>query len=67
MNDQEWYRQLADYLRKEGHSEDKVERIVAVVRQYDVSTNHDSVMDSIASGKLNLSGMIKEALGDSES
>ena len=63
---QDWYGELANYLRNDGHTDEQVAKILKVVRRYDLSTQHDSVMDSIASGKLSLSSIIKEAIGESE-
>ena len=56
------YEELTDYLRAEGHSDVEIEKILVRVRQYELETQHDSIMDSIGNGTLNLSALIKEAL-----
>lgn len=60
------YVQLSDFLRERGHSELEIQKIVAHVRKYEADTQLYSVMDSIADGRLNLTGIIEEALGDGE-
>jgi hypothetical protein len=57
------YAELTDYLRREGHTDDEIEKILARVRQYEVETQHDSVMDSIGTGSFDLKKLIQEALG----
>ena len=63
-NDQ--YDELADFLRAEGHAQAEVDKILARVRQYEVQVQHDSIMDSIGNGTLDLAALIKEALGESQ-
>ena len=62
--DENWPTQLAELLRERGHSETEVEKIVAHVRQYDLRTQHDSIMDSIGSGDIDLAEIVDEALKD---
>ena len=63
MNDN-WYDELATYLKSRGHSEEEITKIVARVQQHDVATMHDSVMESIADGSFDLAEVIKEALAE---
>ena len=60
---QDWYGELANYLRNDGHTDEQVAKILKVVRRYDLSTQHDSVMDSIGAGRMSLDNLVKEALG----
>lgn len=64
MEPKEDYSLLIEWLEKRGHSKEEIARILARVRQYDQRTMHDSVMDSIGSGRMNLDALIKEVLGD---
>ena len=64
MTDQHEYDELTAYLRGEGHSEGEIDSILARVRQYEVETQRDSIMDSIGNGTLDLAALIKEALGE---
>jgi hypothetical protein len=66
MADRDEYKELTDYLRSEGHLDIEVEAILARVRQYEVEMQHDSIMDSIGNGTLDLAKLIKEALGETE-
>ena len=56
------YTQLTGLLRSKGHSEVEIARILERVRQYDKEMEVDSVMDSIAAGRMNLMAIIEEAL-----
>ena len=56
------YSQLTELLRKKGHSEVEIARILDRVRQYDKEMEVDSVMDSIAAGRMDLMAIIEEAL-----
>jgi hypothetical protein len=51
------------HLRGAGHSADEIEKILARVRAYEDQIQHDSIMDSIGDGSLDLAAIIKEALG----
>ena len=66
MADEREYSELTEYLRTEGHTAAEIESILARVRQYDVETRQDSIMDAIGSGRLDLAAIIQEALGKSE-
>lgn len=59
------YQELIEYLRSEGHSPAEIDKILVRVQQYERETQLDSIMDSIGSGSLDLSRLIKEALGES--
>lgn len=64
MADSDDYAELTEFLRGEGHTDDQIEKILIRVRQYEVETQHDSIMDSIGNGTLDLSKLIEEALGE---
>jgi len=56
------YTELTRLLRGKGHSEMEIARILNRVRQFDKEMEVDSVMDSIAAGRLDLMSIIEEAL-----
>jgi hypothetical protein len=56
------YSQLTTLLRSKGHSEVEIALILDRVRQYDKEMEVDSVMDSIAAGRMDLTAIINEAL-----
>jgi hypothetical protein len=58
--------ELTEYLRGLGQTDAEIEKILARVRQYEVEMQHDSIMDSIGNGTLDLAKLIKEALGETE-
>jgi hypothetical protein len=60
------YDELTEYLRGLGQSDAEIEKILTRVRQYEFETQHDSIMDSIGNGTLDLAALIKEALGESD-
>lgn len=60
---EEDYKVLVEWLTERGHSEDEIQTILARVRDYDEKTQHDSVMDSIGSGRMSLDALVKDALG----
>ncbi len=60
------YDELTEYLRGLGQTDAEVEKILARVRRYEVETQHDSIMDSIGNGTLDLAALIKEALGEGD-
>lgn len=64
MADAKEYLELTEYLRNLGQTDSEIERILVRVRQYDVEMQHDSIMDSIGNGTLDLAALIKEALGE---
>jgi len=62
MSDDSQHEELIQWLKGEGHGEEDIAKIMDRVRQYDVETMHDSIMDSIAMGKIDLAKIIDEAL-----
>lgn len=64
MADPQEFVELTEYLRGLGQSDAEIEKILLRVRQYEVETQHDSIMDSIGNGTLDLAALIKEALGE---
>lgn len=64
MSETDPYRELADYLHSQNFSEEEIDRIISRVQEYDVDTRVDSIMDSVASGEMNLQALIDEALQD---
>jgi demethoxyubiquinone hydroxylase (CLK1/Coq7/Cat5 family) len=58
------YGELSEHLRGLGQTDVEIEKILARVRKYEVETQHDSIMDSIGNGTLDLAALIKEALGE---
>ncbi len=56
------YSLLIELLRKKGHSEMEIAKILNSVRRYDKDMEVDSVMDSIAAGRMDLMSIIDEAL-----
>lgn len=56
------YSELTKLLRGKGHSEVEIAQILNRVRQYDKEMETDSVMDSIAAGRMDLMAIIREAL-----
>jgi hypothetical protein len=67
MADQSQYDELTNYLRGLGHTQPEIEQIMARVRQYDVETRQDSIMDAIGIGTLDIEAIIEEVLGPRES
>jgi hypothetical protein len=55
---------VVEWLKRKGHSQEEIEKILKRLRQYDRETNVDSVMDSIAAGTFNLQQIVDEALGN---
>jgi len=55
---------VVEWLRRKGHSQEEIDKIIKKLRQYDRETNVDSVMDSIAAGTFNLQQIVDEALGN---
>lgn len=62
---EDWYKDLTDILKAKGHSDEEVTKIVHRVKEYDLETQHDSVMDSLDGGGFNLDAIIEEALKES--
>lgn len=61
---EENYEELREWLRGEGHSPMAINKILAKLEEYDAKTMHESVFDSINSGKFDIASIIQEALGD---
>lgn len=66
MPDDQEYPELIEYLRGLGQTDVEIEKIMVRVRQYELETRHDSIMDSIGNGTFDIAKLIKEALGESE-
>lgn len=64
MADATDYSELIVWLTEKGHSQTEIDKIVDRVKQFEDQMQHDSVMDSIAAGHLNLSAIIEEALAE---
>jgi len=58
------YQVLLDYLAERGHSPQEIRTIMAHVEDYDEKTQHDSIMDSIGSGGIDLEALVREALSE---
>ena len=58
------YSDLIELLKERGHSQEEIDKIIEHVRVYDEQTRHDSLMDSIGSGQVNLDALINDALKD---
>ena len=61
---EEDYGLLIQWLKERGHTPEEIDKIMARVHQFDEKTQHDSVMDSIGAGRMNLDAFIKGALKD---
>ena len=66
MTTDEFDNPIADFLRARGHTDAEVKKILAHVKQYDIQTQHDSAMDSLADGRFSLDDIIKQALAKSD-
>ena len=64
MSDNSQLKELIEWLQEQGYGAEEIDKILNQVRQYDVETMHDSIMDSIAEGKIDLTKIIEEALAD---
>lgn len=60
------YAELKEYLRGLGQSDAEIEKILSRVKQYENETQHDSIMDAIGCGEIDLTALMKEALGESQ-
>ena len=58
------YQEVVDWLQTQGHSNEEIEKILAKLSEYDEQTAHESVFDSINSGKFDIASIIDEALGE---
>lgn len=56
--------QLINWLQEQGHSPGEIEKVLAKVAEYDRQTVHESIFDSIDSGNVDLSALVREALGE---
>jgi len=54
--------QLVAWLKEQGHSHVEIEKIMAKVAEYDAQTLRESIFDSINSGHIDLSALVREAL-----
>ena len=61
------HQELVEWLRDQGHSPSKIEKILAKVEEYDAQTLHESVFDSIDRGDFDISSIIEEALSGDDS
>jgi hypothetical protein len=61
MDERGEYHELIEYLRAEGLTAVQTDSVLARVRQYDVETQRDSIMDAIGKGMIDLAALIKEA------
>lgn len=52
------------WLKERGHTTEEISKIMERVKRYEQETQLDSIMDSIGSGRLNMEGLIKEALDE---
>lgn len=62
MESNEEYPLLVEWLKTRGHNEQEIQQILDKVRQYDAKMMHDSVMDSIGSGRITFEALVEEAL-----
>ncbi len=58
------HEELMEWLREQGHSPVAIRKILAKLEDYDAQTMHESVFDSINSGKFDIASIIQEALSD---
>jgi hypothetical protein len=63
-SDEQRHAQLIAWLEDQGHDTTAVDKILAKVAQYDAQTVHESVFDSIETGKFDLATIIEEALDE---
>lgn len=57
------YDWIVEWLTEQGYTQEERDQVLEHVRQYDRNVQHDSVMDSIADGSLDLRKMVDEVLG----
>jgi hypothetical protein len=62
MDPTEDYSLLIEWLKERKMSDGEIQLVLDKVRMYDEKTMHDSVMDSIGSGRMTLDALIKDAL-----
>jgi hypothetical protein len=66
MADPREYEELKDYLRGLGQTEAEIKKILVRVRQYELETQCDSIMDSIGNGTFDIAALIKDALEEED-
>ena len=60
------HEELVTWLTEQGHSSEQIEKILAKLQEYDDQTMHESLFDSISSGKFDIASIIQEALGEQD-
>ena len=58
------YQVLKDYLVERGHGPEEIQTIITRVEDYEEKTQHDSIMDSIGTGGMDIEALVREALGE---
>jgi hypothetical protein len=66
MADPREYDELREYLRGLGQTEAEIKKILVRVRQYELETQCDSIMDSIGNGTFDIAALIKDALEEAD-
>lgn len=66
MANNDEYSELIEYLRSIGQTQAEIEKILVRVRKYEDETRHDSIMDAIGNGTVDLDALIKEALAETD-
>lgn len=61
-DDKPRHEEVVQWLTEQGHSSAQIEKILAKLNEYDDQTMHESLFDSINSGKFDIGSIIKEAL-----
>jgi len=62
MSEQDSLHELRAYLGGQGYTEDQIAQIIVKLYDYEMHTQVDSIMDSIAGGQSSLQKIIDEAL-----
>ena len=58
------YQVLKDYLVERGHGPEEIQSTITRVEDYEEKTQHDSIMDSIGTGGMDIEALVREALGE---
>ncbi len=58
------YQVLKDYLIEQGHGLEEIQLIIARVEDCQDMSQHDSIMDSIGTGGMDIEALVREALGE---
>jgi len=58
------YKILKGCLVERGHSSEEIQTIIKRVEDYEEKTQHDSIMDSIGTGGMDIEALVREALGE---